>query len=48
MKIYDEVHDNRSKTEAENVLKKAFRSQNGSQEENKEPESIENKGEAEQ
>ena len=47
MKIYDEVHDNRSKTEAENVLKKAFRSQNGSQEENKEPEPIENKGEAE-
>ena len=48
MKIYDEVHDNRSKTEAENVLKKAFRSQNGSQEESSEQEPIENKEEAEQ
>ena len=32
MKIYDEVRDNRSKTEAEKLLKTAFCSQNGSQE----------------
>ena len=31
MKIYDEVSDNRSKIEAEKLLKSAFRSQNGSQ-----------------
>lgn len=30
MKIYDEVRDNRSKTEAEKLLKSAFRSGNGS------------------
>lgn len=41
MKIYDEVKDNRSKNEAEKVLKSAFRSQNGSQDKSEEPESVE-------
>lgn len=36
MKIYDEVRDNRSKTEAEKLLKSAFRSGNGSGENPKE------------
>lgn len=37
MKIYDEVRDNRSKTEAEKLLKSAFRSGNGSGENPEEP-----------
>jgi len=41
MKIYDEVRDNRSKTEAEKLLKSAFRSGNGSGENPKEPETHE-------
>ena len=44
MKIYDEVSDNRSEAEAKKVLKKAFRSQNGSQKENGASETFENKG----
>lgn len=36
MKIYDEVRDNRSKTEAEKLLKSAFRSGNGSGEKSEE------------
>lgn len=43
MKIYDEVSVNRSDSEAKKVLKKAFRSQNGSQEEIKTAEAVENK-----
>ena len=43
MKIYDEVSDNRSKSEAEKLKKTLFRSQNGSQEETEEPEPVENK-----
>ena len=34
MKIYDEVSDDRSKIEAEKLLKSAFSSQNGSQDDN--------------
>lgn len=41
MKIYDEVSTDRSKIEAEKVKKKAFRSQNGSQIENEDPETVE-------
>ena len=41
MKIYDEVRDNRSKTEAEKLLKSAFRSGNGSGENPEEPETPE-------
>ena len=44
MKIYDEVSDNRSKIEAEKLLKSAFRSQNGSQNDSEEPEPVEIKG----
>lgn len=43
MRIYDEVRDNRSKTEAEKLLKSAFGGQNGGQAKYKQPESIENK-----
>ena len=46
MKIYDEVSDNRSKIEAEKLEKKLFRSQNSSQDENENAETVENKGEA--
>ena len=38
MKIYDEVRDNRSKTEAERLIKTAFRSGNGSGENPEDPE----------
>lgn len=41
MKIYDEVTDNRSEIEAKKVLKLAFRSQIGSQDENKDAETVE-------
>ena len=41
MKIYDEVTDNRSKTEAEKLKKAAFHGQNDGQAENAEPESVE-------
>ena len=41
MKIYDEVSDNRSETEAKKVLKSAFRSQIGSQDENENDETVE-------
>lgn len=44
MKIYDEVSVNRSENEAKKVLKKAFRSQNGSQNEKQSHESVDNKG----
>ena len=44
MKIYDEVSDDRSKTEAEKLLKTAFRSQNGSQKQNPSHDPVENKG----
>ena len=44
MKIYDEVSDNRSKTEAEKLKKTLFRSQNASQDNQEEPEAVENKG----
>lgn len=37
IKIYDEVKDNRSKTEAEKLLKSAFRGENGGEDENKKP-----------
>lgn len=37
MKIYDEVSDDRSKIEAEKLLKTAFRSQNGSQDDSGDP-----------
>lgn len=40
MKIYDEVRDDRSKKEAEKLLKTAFRSANGSIEKSEEPETI--------
>ena len=40
MKIYDEVSDNRSEIEAKKVLKIAFRSQNGSQDEIKNDENV--------
>jgi integrase len=42
MKIYDEVSDNRSKTEAEKLKKSLFRSQNGSQEDQEEPGAVDN------
>ena len=41
MRIYDEVSDNRSKTEAEKLLKTAFHVQNDVQESNEEPETVE-------
>ncbi|MBR4352658.1 MAG: site-specific integrase [Bacteroidales bacterium] len=41
MKIYDEVRDNRSKTEAEKLLKSAFRSGNGSMENSESQDSVE-------
>ena len=44
MKIYDEVSDNRSKSEAERLKKSLFRSQNGSQEEEPEPGAVDNQG----
>ena len=44
MKIYDEVSDNRSKTEAEKLEKKLFYVQNDVQKEIEKPESHENKG----
>lgn len=44
MKIYDEVSDDRSKIEAEKLLKSAFRGQNGSQKQNPSHDPVENKG----
>lgn len=44
MKIYDEVTDNRSKSEAEKLLKTAFGSRNGSQNEEQKHETVDNKG----
>lgn len=44
MKIYDEVSDDRSKIEAEKLLKTAFRSRNGSQKQNPSRDPVENKG----
>ena len=44
MRIYDEVSDNRSKTEAEKLKKAAFRSQNGSQDDSTSDEPIDNQG----
>ena len=44
MKIYDEVSDDRSKIEAEKLLKTAFRSRNGSQKPNPSRDPVENKG----
>ena len=44
MKIYDEVSDNRSKTEAEKLKKTLFRSQNGSQDDSEEPGAVDNQG----
>jgi len=44
MKIYDEVSDNRSKTEAEKLKKALFRSQNGSQNDLEVSETVEDKG----
>ena len=41
MRIYDEVRDNRSKSQAEMLLKTAFRSGNGSAEESERSETIE-------
>ena len=41
MKIYDEVSDNRSKTQAELLIKSAFRVQNGVQDSEDDPEMIE-------
>lgn len=44
MRIYDEVSENRSKIEAEKLLKTAFRGQNGSQNDNTNQEPVENQG----
>ena len=41
MRVYDEVSDQRSKTQAELLKKSAFGGQNGGQEESEEPESLE-------
>ena len=46
MKIYDEVSDNRSKTEAEKLLKSFFHGQNDGQKENTDAENVENQGDA--
>lgn len=48
MKIYDEVSDGRSKTEAERLKKSAFRSQNGSQKNNPSHDPVDNKGSQDQ
>lgn len=44
MKIYDEVSDNRSKTEAERLRKTLFHGQNDGQKESQAAEPVENKG----
>ena len=44
MKIYDEVTDNRSKIEAEKLIKSAFHGQNDGQDETEEAETFDNKG----
>ena len=44
MKVYDQVSDNRSKREAEKLLKSAFRSQNGSQDDQEEPGAVDSEG----
>ena len=47
LKIYDEVSDGRSKTEAERLKKNLFHGQSDGQEETAQAESVENKGAAE-
>ena len=44
MKVYDQVSDNRSKREAEKLKKSAFRSQNGSQDDQEEPGAVDSEG----
>jgi integrase len=44
MKIYDEVSDNRSKTEAERLKKTLFHGQNDGQNQKDDAEPVENKG----